>query len=221
MVKNKKRKLFYVPTLHLSRCILEDMEDIYGKKFSNEYKKLASKYWDLIEKKIKNLKIDRIYAEGWRGSIEETDSQDESKIKKYVKERGKFNRQDKIIFSLLQRRVKIEKTESSELILVMDKIRDEAFKLEEMELEKGSNYEKRKLLHKLESFIRKERDEYIANRINETLLSGENGILFLGCEHKIKSKLSKGIEISYIINENKIKNIVKKSDEIFLSYYKS
>lgn len=40
-----------------------------------------------------------------------------------------------------------------------------------------------------------QRDDFIAKRINETLGDGETGILFIGAQHKVSSRLPDDIEV--------------------------
>jgi len=47
----------------------------------------------------------------------------------------------------------------------------------------------------------KRRDQYIARRINDTLLAGETGLIFLGMLHSVRSWLDKDIRIVYPIHQ--------------------
>jgi hypothetical protein len=47
----------------------------------------------------------------------------------------------------------------------------------------------------LSDSLLKRRDQYIANRINQTLLAGETGILFLGGFHSVENGLDKDIRV--------------------------
>ena len=51
----------------------------------------------------------------------------------------------------------------------------------------------------------KQRDEYIAQRIDRTLQEGETGILFIGAYHHIKPRLPRDIKIKEIKEIRKIK----------------
>jgi hypothetical protein len=46
----------------------------------------------------------------------------------------------------------------------------------------------------------KRRDQYIARRINDTLLAGETGLIFLGMLHSVRSWLDKDIRVVYPIH---------------------
>ncbi|MCK4791108.1 MAG: hypothetical protein KAV87_45665 [Desulfobacteraceae bacterium] len=49
------------------------------------------------------------------------------------------------------------------------------------------------------------RDAFIAKRIDETLRSGEKGILFIGAFHKIKNRLPESIQVREIKNTDKVR----------------
>ena len=47
--------------------------------------------------------------------------------------------------------------------------------------------------------ILERRDQYITDRITQTLREGETGILFIGMRHRVDEKLSQDIKVSYLI----------------------
>jgi hypothetical protein len=51
----------------------------------------------------------------------------------------------------------------------------------------------------------KQRDEYIAQRIDQALKEGETGILFIGAYHHVRSKLPSDIQIKVIRETKKIR----------------
>jgi hypothetical protein len=51
----------------------------------------------------------------------------------------------------------------------------------------------------------RQRDEYIAQRIDRALQEGETGILFIGAYHQIKPRLPRDIKIKEIKETRKIK----------------
>ncbi|MEK6689720.1 MAG: hypothetical protein AABY78_00280, partial [Nitrospirota bacterium] len=53
------------------------------------------------------------------------------------------------------------------------------------------------------------RDNYIAERIDETLNYGETGIIFIGAYHNIKEKLPKDIQITEIKDADKVREYQK------------
>ena len=51
----------------------------------------------------------------------------------------------------------------------------------------------------------RQRDEYIAQRIDQGLQEGETGILFIGAYHNVKARLARDIKISEIKETRKIR----------------
>jgi pheromone shutdown protein TraB len=54
-----------------------------------------------------------------------------------------------------------------------------------------------------------QRDAFIAERIDQTLKTGEQAILFIGAFHNIKKRLSKSIQIKEIKDAAKVKKYQK------------
>ena len=84
----------------------------------------------------------------------------------------------------------IEETESKELLLkeydyIKQFVQTDS---EEKKTKALKEYEKAK-----DNLI-KERDSFIANKINQTLKENETGILFIGAHHQIKDKLVEDIK---------------------------
>jgi hypothetical protein len=52
----------------------------------------------------------------------------------------------------------------------------------------------------------RQRDDYIARRIKETLHEGETGVLFVGASHDVLSKLPQDIEVTKVQDLAKVKN---------------
>jgi pheromone shutdown protein TraB len=55
------------------------------------------------------------------------------------------------------------------------------------------------------SRLLRERDIFIAERINQTLGTGEAGIIFIGAVHKVKGKLPKGIQVAELKDTEKVR----------------
>jgi len=53
--------------------------------------------------------------------------------------------------------------------------------------------------------ILKARDEFIGRRIDQTLLDGETGVLFMGVLHEVDRCLPKSIRVRYLINRLRLK----------------
>ena len=61
----------------------------------------------------------------------------------------------------------------------------------------------------IENKLLKERDNFIANRIDETLGDRETGILFIGAYHDVIPKLPQDIEIKEVKKTEKVKEYQK------------
>jgi hypothetical protein len=57
----------------------------------------------------------------------------------------------------------------------------------------------------VQSKLLKQRDDFIAKRVNETLGEGETGILFIGAYHDILSKLPDDIQVSQVKDVAKVR----------------
>ena len=192
------RKLIYVPVIHTEADMGSVAEPIkkeyilrYGLKRWQEHINAINSMWRGIRQKILALELDydhtKIYQDGLPVCSQEL------AIASDLAQAGNENYE--IILELIHRGAKLVGTEDPTLLLEeyhyiknVTKIND----LREKELA-INKYEKKA------SEILKRRDEYIANRIAQTLLEGEVGILFMGLRHQVDEKLPQDIEISYLI----------------------
>jgi len=190
---NKMRKLFYAPILHSVADLGSIASDVtsrgiklIGPERWEKHLHTIDLFWDSIEdyfydSNVKGLKIfqDSLVAEGETGE----------KIVNEAAARG--SRNYTIIRDLIGKGAKIMKTE--ELSLVKREV------IYISELTKSKNLIKKIIayLHYKSSKGRllKERDEFIAKTINESLGEGETGVLFLGAFHDVVPKLAKDIKV--------------------------
>ena len=61
----------------------------------------------------------------------------------------------------------------------------------------------------VQSKLLKQRDDFIAKRILETLSEGETGILFIGAYHDVLPRLSRGIQIKEVKKAEKVREYQK------------
>jgi len=163
----------------------------YGLKRWDEHIEAINSMWQGIRQKIFDLGLDyhktKVYQDGLPVCNKEL-------AIAYDLAQG-CNENYKIILELVRRGANLVGTEDPGLLLEEYNYIKSVTKINNLN-EKGKaikKYEKRAL------DILKRRDEYIANRIGETLMEGETGILFMGLKHQVDKKLSKDIEISYVI----------------------
>ncbi|MFH0914785.1 MAG: hypothetical protein V1849_05825, partial [Chloroflexota bacterium] len=55
----------------------------------------------------------------------------------------------------------------------------------------------------------RQRDDYIAKRINETLYEGETGVLFIGAYHDVPSRLPEDIQVAPVRDIAKVREYPK------------
>lgn len=100
----------------------------------------------------------------------------------------------RLILHLLEKGAVLTGTESAEILL-------EEYSLVKRYLASKTDAEARTIAddhHRFSDDLLRRRDEFIARRINETLRSGETGILFLGMLHDLGDRLDQDIRVSYL-----------------------
>jgi len=201
------RKLIYMPIIHISADLGEFSSEISkrGKSMTGDeawkgHEKTLLGFWDSIDHyfehfEVKNLKI---YQDGLVA--------DEEMGQKIISEgRKQGSRNFEIVSKLMDRGAQLVKTEDFSLVKkeydYLMKILKSKKKIKKILDVLVYKFRKIKLL--------KERDEFIAQNINETLKQGETAILFLGAEHEIVSKLTKDIEVIELKKREKIREYRK------------
>ncbi|MBI5419301.1 MAG: hypothetical protein HZA60_04365 [Deltaproteobacteria bacterium] len=99
-----------------------------------------------------------------------------------------------LLLSLLKKGAVLMGTESAEILL-------EEYGLVKNLLDAKTEEEARNIAERqrrLSKDLLRRRDEFIADRINETLCAGETGILFLGMLHELGDRLASDIRVSYL-----------------------
>ena len=197
------RTLIYVPIIHTGADLGSIAKDVtkrgiaaLGEEIWAKHRSTVDGFWDAISHYFDsidagNAKIyqDGMVAEGEIGN----------KIVTEMSKAGSKNYQ--LISRLLERGAVLVKTEDFELV--------------------KEEYNKLLAITRAESIVRKivalikyklaksrllrERDIFIAERINQTLGAGETGIIFIGAVHKIKEKLPKGIRVTELKDTEKVR----------------
>ena len=157
-----------------------------GEENWKRHKETVASLWDSISNYLDALEANglKIYQDGLVA-----DGELGMKIIEDGVSKGSKNYE--IISRLIQRGAKLIKTEDLSIIMkeynhVIKMAQAKSFK-ERLMATLKYKFKKGKLL--------KERDEYIARRINETLHDGETGIIFIGAQHDIIPRLSRDIEV--------------------------
>jgi len=193
-MSDKGRSLIYIPIVHTQADMGSLQEPIrqatvrkLGKKCWEEKVHWVDELWTEIEEAVENLDVSfdqvRLYQDGLPVCGREIE---------IVTELAKMkNRNYEILLRLIEKGAMLMGTESPELLL--------------------KEYERIKMILTLSGtspvaidaaqlkesgdLLLKERDKFIANRINTTLQQGETGILFLGMLHSLTDYLDKNIHI--------------------------
>lgn len=195
------RKLVYIRIVHtaadmgsLNEKLQEEMISRVGRDKWEETQSLIQKFWDKLEKELFGLKLDlentKIYQDGLPVGGEMG-----MKIVHTTASLGSQNY--RLIEKLVENKAEIIAAESPELLIEERNLQMAIYNSstpEEKEKAK-KRYEMR------EKTLLQARDEYIASRINSTLMDGETGILFIGAEHDVTPWLDRDIEIVDLVKK--------------------
>ena len=176
------RALIYFPIIHspqdlgsLSKAARELRSDAQ----ENKYLDAVKQFWEIVATTIEGLELDysglKLYQDGLPVCGKEKE------IVAEVAELGSENH--RLLQTLNKKGAVLMGTESPELLVKERELRMQM--LIPTELKETSLESAQVLLN--------QRDEYIAQRINQTLQDNEMGILFLGLMHNIEAKLPEDI----------------------------
>ena len=197
------RTLYYIPIIHtsadmgsLAKAVTERGIDQVGERNWETHVSTVHRFWDRIAEYCASLPAagmivyqDGLVAEGEIGA----------KIIAVGAESGSRNYE--IVLSLMRRGAQIVKTEEFKLVLeerdrIMALVNAPTFKT------KISAFIKYRFV---KHGLLKRRDVFIARRINETLVDGGVGILFIGACHNVKSRLPKDIKVIEVKEAGKVR----------------
>ena len=199
------RTLIYVPIIHTSADLGSIAGDVtkrgiagLGEEIWAKHRNTVDGFWDAISKYFDSVDVTgmKIYQDGMvaEGEVGRRIVEDTANA-------GSKNYQ--LVLNLLDRGAVLVKTEDFMLV------KREYYRLLGITLAKT-------IVQKIIALIRyklvkgillKKRDAFIAARIDETLGSGEKGILFIGAFHNVKEKLHKSIHVREIKDPGKSKKI--------------
>jgi hypothetical protein len=194
------RTLIYIPIIHtqadmgaLSESIQRLKVKRLGRKGWERTVNLVDKLWARIEQAIESLILPygrvRLYQDGLPVCGREV------AIVAELAEAG--SRNHRLLLRLREKGATIMGTESSELLVEEYQLVKEVFASGKPKVAtRGEARQKA-----LRDSLLKRRDQYIARRINDTLLAGETGLIFLGMLHSVRSWLDKDIRIVYPIHQ--------------------
>lgn len=199
------RKLIYVPILHsgadmgsVAPGIDARGEAMIGTEGWEKHKETISKFWDSIEEYFKSLNVKgfQIYQDGLLA-----DGELGMRVVNGAAAKGSKNYQ--IIKKLVSKGAKIVKTEDMKILIkeidLIKKITNSDSKLKKLVGALQYKLLKNKLL--------RERDKFIAARINKTLV--KTGIIFIGAYHNVIPLLDKDIEVEEVKEKAKVEEYQK------------
>jgi hypothetical protein len=201
------RKLYVIPIIHMSAdmgSIASVLDDRAMAKLTPElwqrHKEIVSAFWDSIGRFLDALDVNgfKVYQDGLVA-----DGGEALRIVRESVSQGSKNYE--IIGGLLERGAVLIKTESLSLV------KQEYSYITKMTRSKTlKEREVATLRYKLaQGKLLKQRDEFIAERINETLAEGETGILFIGAYHDVVHKLAPDIRVGQIKEVARVKEYHK------------
>ncbi len=199
------RKLYLVPIFHMSAdmgslasSLDETAQTELGQEVWQKHKEAVSNFWDYIAQFFETLDVRgfKVYQDGMV-----TEGEDGLRIVKEGISQGSKNYE--IVGKLLERGAILVKTEDLALV-----------KQEYVHIAKIAHAKSPKekevwaLRYKLaQDRLLRQRDDFIAKRIKDTLGEGETGILFIGAHHDILSRLPEDIQVIPVKDISKVENV--------------
>jgi len=201
------RKLYLIPIIHMSAdmgSVASTLDDTANAKLTPElwqrHKDIVSVFWDSIGRFLDSLNVNgfKIYQDGMIA-----DSEEGLRVVRESVSQGSKNYE--IVGRLLERGAVLAKTEALSLVkqehsYITKMTRSRSLKEREVAA----------LRYKLaRGKLLKQRDEFIAGRINETLAEGETGILFIGAYHDVIHRLAPEIKVAQVKEVVRVKDYHK------------
>lgn len=203
------RNLIYVPIIHssadlgsMAKALNRRGVDEFGEEFWQNHIQTINGFWDAIAYYFETIdlyiKDAKIYQDGMV-----TDGVIATKIIEESIKSGSKNYE--IVSKLISRGAIIVQTEDLNLV------KKEYESLQAITQTKSTVKKIVKLiLYKMtKGKLLRQRDEFIARRIDETLGEDETGIIFIGAYHKVKSKLPKDIHVIELKQTEKVREYHK------------
>jgi hypothetical protein len=197
------RSLYVVPIIHMSAdmgSVAPALDDRAATKLTpalwQRHKKIVAVFWDSIGRFLDSLNVNgfKIYQDGLVA-----DGAEGLRIVRDSISRGSKNYE--IVGRLLKRGAALVKTENLSLVkqeysYITKMTRSRSLKEREVAA----------LRYKLtRGKLLKQRDGFIAERINETLAEGETGIIFIGAYHDIIHRLAPDIRVGQVKEVARVK----------------
>ncbi|PKN60259.1 MAG: hypothetical protein CVU53_04005 [Deltaproteobacteria bacterium HGW-Deltaproteobacteria-11] len=193
------RTLLYFPIIHtqadmgaLSESVRKVTLQKLGERVWRQKVNLVKRFWSDVENILNKLTLSwaqtRVYQDGLPVCGKELD------IVTELAKKGSPNHQ--ILFRLMEKGATVMGTESAELLI--EEYHQIKRILETGDVKDAIAIEVRQKA--ASGLLLKKRDEFIAARIDQTLQTGETGVLFLGLLHNPVGLLPEDIHVHYPLN---------------------
>lgn len=194
MITKPIRELIWVPILHTQAdmgSVSESLRSLYSQRLGERewerHVEVVADMWRGIHDKIEQLDLDyarlRLYQDGLPNCGREYE------IVRDLAEVGSQNYQ--LLIELMERGAELTGTESADLLLKEYELVQETLD----SLESGDSRSLGEAHRNRREALLRERDRYIARRIDETLHQGETGLIFLGLLHSLHDDLPQDIQL--------------------------
>jgi len=194
MTDKSTRELIWVPILHTQAdmgSVSESFRSLYSQRLGERewerHVEVVADMWRGIQDKIEQLDLDygrlRLYQDGLPNCGRECE------IVRDLAEAGSQNHQ--LLIDLMERGAALTGTESLDLLLEEYRIVQETLGA----LASGDSDSLGEVHRNRREALLRERDRYIARRIDETLHQGETGLIFLGLLHSLQDDLPQYIHL--------------------------
>jgi hypothetical protein len=197
------RKLYLVPIIHmtadmgsLASALDEGAAAGLGKGLWERHKETVYGFWNSIAQFFDSLDVDgfKVYQDGLVA-----DGQDGLRIITEGVRQGSKNYE--IVAKLLERGAALVRTEDLALVK-----QEHAYITKIARSKSLKEKEVAGLRYKLaQSKLLRQRDDFIARRIGESLSDGETGILFIGASHDILRRLPDNIQVTQVKDVAKVR----------------
>ncbi len=199
-VVRRGRTLIYIPIIHTQAdmgALSESVQRVkirhLGRRGWERNVNLVDQYWTRVEQAVQSLSVPRqplrVYQDGLPVCGREID------IVQDLAKAG--SRNHRLLMHLREKGATLMGTESSALLVEEYQLMKETFAMEKAEVVAHRGRPRTALRDSL----LKRRDQFIALRINETLLAGETGLIFLGVLHSLAEWLDRDIHVVYPISQ--------------------
>jgi hypothetical protein len=205
----ERRTLIYLPIIHtrqdmgdLGESIRQATVRLLGKQSLKQKDQMVDRIWTAIEQAIDALDLAfekvRLYQDGLPVCGREME------IIADLADAG--SRNHCLLMQLTRKGAVLMGTESAELLLEEYRLIKQTVSGQRVATGAGTPRDR----HMGADILLKKRDQFIAQRINGTLVPDETGIIFLGMLHDLQGQLDKDIKVVYPISRLSLQRGIKK-----------